>query len=92
MWVHKEPTFRRNVSPPSLSCPLTLFLAGVIYSNLKMEATRSSETSIYNKHTRRHILEDSILLDIIIKARGKQLFLFGDEDGLVRATGRSSVG
>jgi hypothetical protein len=28
---------------------------------LKMEATRSSETSVYNKPTRHHIQEDGIL-------------------------------
>jgi hypothetical protein len=40
---------------------LTLFLARVISSTLKMEDTRSSETSVYNKHTRRHIPKDDIL-------------------------------
>jgi hypothetical protein len=40
---------------------LTLFLVRVICSTLKMEATRSSETSVYNKPTRRHIPEDEIL-------------------------------
>jgi hypothetical protein len=32
-----------------------------ISSTLKMEATRSSETSVYNKPTQRHIPEDGIL-------------------------------
>jgi hypothetical protein len=40
---------------------LTLFLVRVISSTLKMEATLSSETSVYNKPTRRHIPEDGIL-------------------------------
>jgi hypothetical protein len=34
---------------------------GVIPYTLKMEATRSSETSVCNKPTRRHISEDGIL-------------------------------
>jgi hypothetical protein len=38
----------------------TLFLARVMSSTLMMEATRSSETSIYNKPTRYHIPEDGI--------------------------------
>jgi hypothetical protein len=33
-----------------------------IPSTLKMEATRSYETSVYNKATRRHIQEDGIAL------------------------------
>jgi hypothetical protein len=45
----------------SVSKRLTVFLAQVISSTLKMEATHSSETSVYNKHTRRHIAEDGIL-------------------------------
>jgi hypothetical protein len=40
---------------------LTLILARVISSTLKMEAARSSETSVYNKPTRCHIPEDGIL-------------------------------
>jgi hypothetical protein len=47
---------RRNNS----SDRLTIFLARVISSTLKMEATRSTETSVYNKPTRRHIPEDGI--------------------------------
>jgi hypothetical protein len=38
-----------------------LFLSRVISSTLKMEVTRSSETSVYNKPTWRHIPEDGIL-------------------------------
>jgi hypothetical protein len=40
---------------------VVVFLARVIYSVLKMKATRSSETSVCNKPTRRHIPEDDIL-------------------------------
>jgi hypothetical protein len=40
---------------------LTLFLARVISSTLKTKAIRSSETSVYNIPTRRHIPEDGIL-------------------------------
>jgi hypothetical protein len=40
---------------------LTLFLSRVIPYTLTKDATRSSETSVYNKLTRPHILEDSIL-------------------------------
>jgi hypothetical protein len=53
------------VSPPSKSQSVgsrrTLFLSRVISSILKMEAIRSSETSVYNKPTRRHIPGDGIL-------------------------------
>jgi hypothetical protein len=45
-----------------ITCCLTLFLSRVISSTLKMEATRSSETSVYNKPTRCHISEDGILV------------------------------
>jgi hypothetical protein len=45
----------------SVSNRLTLFLACVISSTLKMEATHSSETSVCNKPTRHHIPEDGIL-------------------------------
>jgi hypothetical protein len=45
----------------SVSNRLTLFLAGVISSVLKMETTRSSETSMYNEPTWRYIPEDGIL-------------------------------
>jgi hypothetical protein len=44
-----------------VSSLLTTFLARVISSTLKMEVTRSSETSVYNKPTRRHIAEDAIV-------------------------------
>jgi hypothetical protein len=40
---------------------LTHFLARVISYALKMEVTCSSETSVYNKLTRRHIPKDGIL-------------------------------
>jgi hypothetical protein len=45
----------------SVSNYQTLFFAHVISFNLKIEATRSSETSVYNKPTRRHIQEDNIV-------------------------------
>jgi hypothetical protein len=44
----------------SVSNRLTLF-ARVISSILKIVGTRSSETSVYNKPTRRHIPEAGIL-------------------------------
>jgi hypothetical protein len=44
----------------SVSNHLTLFLFSC-YSTLKMEATRSSETSVYNKPTWRHVPEDDIV-------------------------------
>jgi hypothetical protein len=40
---------------------LTIFLSRDISSNLKMEATRSSETSVHNKPTQRHTPEGGIL-------------------------------
>jgi hypothetical protein len=45
----------------SVNNGLKLFLVRGISSALKMEATRSSETSVYNKLTRRHIPDDGIL-------------------------------
>jgi hypothetical protein len=45
----------------SPNCRQSVFLARVISSALKMKATRFSETSVYNKHTRRHIPKDGIL-------------------------------
>jgi hypothetical protein len=48
---------------------LTLFLACVISSTLEMEATRSSETSVYSKRTRRHIPGDGILHGFFSSAR-----------------------
>jgi hypothetical protein len=54
-----------NVPPhlqtESVNNSLTLFLAFVISCTLKMEATRSSETSVHIKPTRLHIPEDDIL-------------------------------
>jgi hypothetical protein len=44
----------------SVSNRPTLFHARGIYSALKMEPTRFSETSVYNKPTLRHIPEDDI--------------------------------
>jgi hypothetical protein len=46
----------------SVSNRLTLFLASIISSTLKIEAARSSETSVYNKHALRRISEDGIVL------------------------------
>jgi hypothetical protein len=53
VWAYYNPTFRTNVSP---SFRLTLFPARVISSTPKMEATRSSETLVYNKPTRSHFI------------------------------------
>jgi hypothetical protein len=57
---HKVPSEPPNCSQ-SVSNRLTLFLACVISSTLKMEAKCYSETSVYNKSTRCHIPEDCIL-------------------------------
>jgi hypothetical protein len=46
----------------TVSYRLTLFLARVISSTLNMLAMCSSETSVYNTRTRRHIPEVCILL------------------------------
>jgi hypothetical protein len=45
----------------SVNYHLTLFLAWVIYFTLKMEATRSSETSALTRTTRSHIPEEGFL-------------------------------
>jgi hypothetical protein len=53
--------FRTRNCSQSVSNRVTLSFARVISSTLMMEAIRSSETSVYNKPTRRHIPEDGIL-------------------------------
>jgi hypothetical protein len=45
----------------AVSHRLTLFLTRFISFTLKMETTCSSETSVHNKPTQRHIPEDGIL-------------------------------
>jgi hypothetical protein len=45
----------------SVSYCLIFYLSLVMSSLLNMEATRSCETSVYNKPTRRHVPEDGIL-------------------------------
>jgi hypothetical protein len=40
---------------------LRFLLACVLSSTLKMEATRSSETPVFNKPTQSHIPEDGVL-------------------------------
>jgi hypothetical protein len=44
--------------------------AGVISTALKMETTLSSETSVYNKRTKRHIPEDGILQNFTLLVLG----------------------
>jgi hypothetical protein len=71
MWRREilyKPTFQRNVSPPSpvqhCSHLLTLVPRPRIFSfssTLRMEAIRSSETSVYIISTRRHIPEYGFL-------------------------------
>jgi hypothetical protein len=65
VWILQEPTFRRNVFlrtvVQSVSKRLTLFSVAYFFSALKMEATRSSETSVFTRCTRRHIPNDGIL-------------------------------
>jgi hypothetical protein len=59
-----QPTFRRNISPPSSTCHLLSrwFLAHLMFSTLKMEAICSSETPVdFQRTTRRYIPEDGTL-------------------------------
>jgi hypothetical protein len=56
---HQCPQCHRTCQ--SVSNRLRLFLASVISSTQKMKATRSSETSVYNKPKRSHIQEDGTL-------------------------------
>jgi hypothetical protein len=49
----------------SVSYRLRLFLARVISSTLKMEATRSSETSVCNNPTRCHVPGDGSVLSLL---------------------------
>jgi hypothetical protein len=62
-----EPTFRRNVSPPPPPRTVTslLRISRVFSLTLKMEATRSSETSVLTNYTRHKIPEDGLLHTII---------------------------
>jgi hypothetical protein len=59
--------------------PSNTFLARVISSTLKMEATRFSETSVCNKPTWRHIPEDGILYftnTVLVQyGRSSQIFI-----------------
>jgi hypothetical protein len=52
---------RRNNASEKRFYNLTLFFARVLYFTLKMKERCSSETSVHNKPTRRHIPEDDIL-------------------------------
>jgi hypothetical protein len=47
-------------TPPKVLNHLALFLAHIISSTLKMDVTRFSKLSVYNKLTQRHIPEDDI--------------------------------
>jgi hypothetical protein len=57
MW-HRVGLLQTDVSAESVN---SIIFVGVIYFTMKMEETRSSETSVYNKPTVRHIQEDGIL-------------------------------
>jgi hypothetical protein len=59
--VEETTRTRKSVRRLLISSSLTLFFANVFTSTLKIEATRSSETSVYNKPTRRHIQEYGFL-------------------------------
>jgi hypothetical protein len=50
-------------------------LQSVISSTLNMEETRSSETSVYNKPTRRHIPNDGIIKVIVRTCRGRDMYV-----------------
>jgi hypothetical protein len=60
LWDRQTNILALKTGTESVSFRLTLFLARVISSILKIDETRSSETSVYNKPTRRHIPEDGI--------------------------------
>jgi hypothetical protein len=67
--IYYKPTFRKNISPPSSGWRYnareetcwTVANIGVISSTMKVDTTRLSETSVYNKPTQGHISEDGIL-------------------------------
>jgi hypothetical protein len=62
--VESQPTFRRNMTPPSELClppDFTLVSCSAYFSTLKMEAMCSSETSFgFRRTTRRYIPEDTL--------------------------------
>jgi hypothetical protein len=78
-------TMKNNVFwdvAPSVSYLLTLFLPRVISSTLKMVTTYSSETSVYNKPTRRHIPEtDPVWRRVRIPPPQSLRVVRGDEGG-----------
>jgi hypothetical protein len=61
---------------PSLQSPSHAGSPLADFSTLKMEATRSSETSVHTRSTRRHISEDGIL-QIIIYLTYEEYHLLG---------------
>jgi hypothetical protein len=66
VWLLKETIFRMNVSPTSsgreeLVVTVNFVPDSLILSAVRMEAIRSSQTSIITTATRRDIPEDSIL-------------------------------
>jgi hypothetical protein len=56
-----DDTFLRNVGSHSLQPPAQDGSSLADFSTLKIEAIRSSETSIHTRSTRRHIAEDGIV-------------------------------
>jgi hypothetical protein len=60
----------------SVSYRLTSFFARVISSTLKMEKTRSSETSVFNKPTRRQIREEGILKILLFVCNIKRRVIY----------------
>jgi hypothetical protein len=65
-FVESQPTFRRNISPPSSGSKNTLGSCSEYFSALKMKAICSSEKSVdFQRTTRPYIPEDGTLQNVV---------------------------
>jgi hypothetical protein len=63
--VECQPTFRRNISPSVFATWFMLASCLAYSSTLKMEATRSSEMSVYIQWNTRHCIPEDRRLNLL---------------------------